>query len=109
MEQALTHAVALHDTAALRRVEAAFAEAGDPFELMQRAGQSGWRQLLRRWPQALGTALVMQVHDELVLEVPEAEVEVIQHELPLLMTGVAKLDVPLAVDVGVGANWDEAH
>ena len=52
MEQALTHAVALHDTAALRRVEAAFAEAGDAFELMQRAGQSGWRQLLRRWPQA---------------------------------------------------------
>jgi len=66
---------------------------------------------VRRWlaQQKLGTALVMQVHDELVLEVPEAEVEVIQHELPLLMTGVAKLDVPLAVDVGVGANWDEAH
>ncbi|HYL17514.1 MAG TPA: DNA polymerase I [Burkholderiales bacterium] len=66
---------------------------------------------VRRWltEQKLGTALVMQVHDELVLEVPEAEVALIQNELPALMTGVAKLDVPLAVDVGVGANWDEAH
>jgi DNA polymerase-1 len=66
---------------------------------------------VRRWltDQKLGTALVMQVHDELVLEVPEAEVALIQNELPALMTGVAKLDVPLAVDVGVGANWDEAH
>ena len=66
---------------------------------------------VRRWltQEKLGTALVMQVHDELVLEVPEAEVALIKHELPLLMAGVAKLDVPLAVDVGVGANWDEAH
>jgi DNA polymerase-1 len=53
--------------------------------------------------------LIMQVHDELVLEVPEDELEVVKHELPGLMTGVAKLDVPLVVDVGVGANWDEAH
>jgi DNA polymerase-1 len=59
--------------------------------------------------QKLGTAIVMQVHDELVLEVPEAELERIKRELPALMTGVASLDVPLVVDVGVGANWDQAH
>jgi DNA polymerase I len=66
---------------------------------------------VHRWlaQQKLATALVMQVHDELVLEVPESEVELIEKALPSLMTEVAKLDVPLAVDVGVGANWDEAH
>ena len=57
----------------------------------------------------LRTALVMQVHDELVLEVPDSEVELVKRELPGLMTGVAKLDVPLLVDLGVGANWDQAH
>ena len=40
---------------------------------------------------------------------PDSELELITHELPKLMTGVAKLDVPLVVDVGVGANWDKAH
>ncbi len=66
---------------------------------------------VHRWlaAEGLGTALVMQVHDELVLEVPETEVDRVKTELPVLMTGVAKLDVPLVVDVGVGANWDEAH
>ena len=59
--------------------------------------------------QELETAIVMQVHDELVLEVPEAELERIKRELPALMTDVAVLDVPLVVDVGIGANWDEAH
>jgi len=57
----------------------------------------------------LGTKLLLQVHDELVLEVPQAERERVQRELPALMTGVASLSVPLVVDVGVGANWDEAH
>jgi DNA polymerase-1 len=57
----------------------------------------------------LRSALVMQVHDELVLEVSEAELPLIIQELPQLMTGVARLDVPLVVDVGVGANWDQAH
>jgi DNA polymerase-1 len=55
------------------------------------------------------SALIMQVHDELVLEVPDHELDVVKRELPGLMTGVAKLAVPLVVDVGVGANWDEAH
>ena len=57
----------------------------------------------------LGTTLVLQVHDELVLEVPDAEVDLVKRELPGLMSGVAKLSVPLVVDVGVGRNWDEAH
>jgi len=57
----------------------------------------------------LHTRLILQVHDELVLEVPEAELPRLRAELPPLMTRVAALRVPLAVEVGVGANWDEAH
>ena len=53
--------------------------------------------------------LIMQVHDELVLEVPAAELTLIQSELPGLMCSVAALAVPLVVTVGVGANWDQAH
>jgi DNA polymerase-1 len=55
------------------------------------------------------SAMVMQVHDELVLEVPEDEIELIKKRLPELMAGVAQLAVPLEAEVGVGANWDEAH
>jgi DNA polymerase-1 len=55
------------------------------------------------------TQLVMQVHDELVFEVPDAELEVVRDRVPQLMCGVAELKVPLVADVGVGANWDEAH
>ena len=57
----------------------------------------------------LATKLVLQVHDELVLEVPEAEVVRIKDELPKRMSGVASLSVPLVVDVGMGANWEQAH
>ncbi len=53
--------------------------------------------------------IVMQVHDELVFEVPEAELDWIRTEVPRLMAGVAELKVPLLAEVGVGANWDEAH
>jgi DNA polymerase-1 len=55
------------------------------------------------------TKTVLQVHDELVFEVPERELEWVRREMPQLMTGVAALAVPLVADVGVGANWDEAH
>ena len=55
------------------------------------------------------TRLIMQVHDELVLEVPDSEVDSVKIALPKLMNGVASLDVPLAVDVGVGPNWEKAH
>ncbi|MBV8033451.1 DNA polymerase I [Roseateles sp.] len=53
--------------------------------------------------------IVMQVHDELVFEVPEAELDWMRAEVPRLMAGVAQLKVPLLAEVGVGANWEEAH
>ncbi|WP_092758005.1 DNA polymerase I [Rhodoferax sp. OV413] len=55
------------------------------------------------------TKMIMQVHDELVFEVPEAEVEWLRTEIPRLMAGVADLKVPLLAEVGVGPNWDKAH
>ncbi|HJV10843.1 MAG TPA: DNA polymerase I, partial [Burkholderiales bacterium] len=57
----------------------------------------------------LKALLIMQVHDELVLEVPSGELGAITAQLPELMQSVAKLDVPLVVEVGVGDNWDKAH
>jgi len=57
----------------------------------------------------LKTMLIMQVHDELVLEVPTAELEIVKTRLPELMQSVATLEVPLVVGVGVGDNWDKAH
>jgi len=53
--------------------------------------------------------LIMQVHDELVLEVAEAEVDYVIGELRVRMARAANLKVPLKVEVGVGRNWDEAH
>lgn len=53
--------------------------------------------------------LVMQVHDELVLDVPTEEVESVADALPRLMCGVAALSVPLVAEVGVGSNWEQAH
>jgi DNA polymerase-1 len=55
------------------------------------------------------TKVIMQVHDELVFEVPESEVEWVKTEVPRLMAEVAQLKVPLLAEVGVGLNWDEAH
>ena len=55
------------------------------------------------------TRMVMQVHDELVLEVPAAEESWAREAIPRLMAGVAQLKVPLLAEVGVGANWDQAH
>ncbi len=55
------------------------------------------------------TRMVMQVHDELVFEVPDAEIEWVKEAVPRLMAGVADLRVPLLAEVGIGANWDEAH
>ncbi len=55
------------------------------------------------------TRMIMQVHDELVFEVPEAELGWAREAVPRLMAGVAALRVPLLAEVGVGANWDEAH
>ncbi|EGI75507.1 DNA polymerase I [Hylemonella gracilis] len=55
------------------------------------------------------TKMIMQVHDELVFEVPENEVDWLKREVPKLMAGVAQLRVPLLAEVGVGVNWDKAH
>ena len=57
----------------------------------------------------LDTRMVMQVHDELVLEVPESELALVKKTVPELMAGVAQLDVPLVADVGAGPNWEQAH
>ena len=66
---------------------------------------------VQRWIEQnhLETSMLLQVHDELVLEVPQSELAFVQEHLPQLMTGVAKLKVPLLVEVGVGSNWEEAH
>ncbi len=55
------------------------------------------------------TKMIMQVHDELVFEVPVAEVDWLRVEVPRIMAGVASLKVPLLAEVGVGPNWDKAH
>ena len=64
-----------------------------------------------RWlsQQAIDALMIMQVHDELVFEVGEAQAEELVIKLPELMAGVVTLDVPLIVEAGVGNNWDEAH
>ena len=53
--------------------------------------------------------IIMQVHDELVVEVDESAADDVSAELVSLMSGAAELNVPLVVEVGRGANWDEAH
>jgi DNA polymerase-1 len=55
------------------------------------------------------TKMIMQVHDELVFEVPEDEADWVRSEIPRLMAGVAELKVPLLAEIGFGPNWDKAH
>lgn len=57
----------------------------------------------------LDARMVLQVHDELVFEVAEQDLELLVNGVKFRMTSAASLDVPLVVDVGVGNNWDEAH
>ena len=57
----------------------------------------------------LASRLLLQVHDELILEVPDGELAQVRSELPKRMTEFSRLRVPLLVDVGVGANWEQAH
>jgi len=59
--------------------------------------------------EGLAARLVLQVHDELVLELPEAEVDAAREMVVREMGAAASLKVPLVVDTGVGVNWDEAH
>ena len=55
------------------------------------------------------TKMILQVHDELVFEVPEAEIEWLRYEIPRVMAGVADLKVPLLAEIGFGPNWEKAH
>ena len=57
----------------------------------------------------LQAKLLLQVHDELIVEAPAEEIELVKQKLPELMAGAAKLSVPLIADVGVGASWNDAH
>ena len=58
---------------------------------------------------AANVKMIMQVHDELVFEVAEADIDLATDNIRHCMSGVAKLSVPLVVDIGVGRNWGEAH
>jgi DNA polymerase-1 len=57
----------------------------------------------------LGSRLIMQVHDELVLEVPGGELDLVKREVARLMGAALVLEVPLLVEVGAGPNWEQAH
>jgi DNA polymerase-1 len=57
----------------------------------------------------LEAKMVLQVHDELVFDVPQAELEAVRELVRAEMEGAVELDVPLVVDIGVGRNWREAH
>ncbi|WP_396442022.1 DNA polymerase I [Limnohabitans sp.] len=59
--------------------------------------------------QGKASKVIMQVHDELVFEVPESEVEWVRTEVPRIMAAVADLKVPLLAEVGFGPNWEQAH
>ena len=59
--------------------------------------------------QKLKGKMIMQVHDELVFEVPDEEVDIFKENIKRIMENVAKMDVPLIVDIGDGDNWEQAH
>ncbi|MCW8915202.1 MAG: DNA polymerase I [Magnetovibrio sp.] len=72
------------------------------------------KRAMVRVPDALKDAgldakMLLQVHDELIFEVPDAQVDATQALVKKVMEGAASLDVPLVVDAGIGDNWDEAH
>jgi DNA polymerase-1 len=79
---------------------------GSAADIIKRAMISVDEWLLKN---KINAKLIMQVHDELVLEVSESAVAVTRKEIRRLMTDAARLLVPLVVDIGTGKNWDEAH
>jgi DNA polymerase-1 len=99
-----THPTARAQRCRARRHQRAHAgHGGRPDQAEHERGAAGAGQRTR------GTKMIMQVHDELVFEVPESEVDWLKTEIPRLMAGVAALKVPLLAEVGVGLNWDKAH
>ncbi|UOB06644.1 DNA polymerase I [[Acidovorax] ebreus] len=79
---------------------------GTAADLIKKAMVAVQGELDARKPEVL---MIMQVHDELVFELPEGEVDWLRREIPRLMAGVAELQVPLLAEVGVGPDWDKAH
>jgi DNA polymerase-1 len=79
---------------------------GSAADIMKRAMVKVARRLGR---EGAGANMLLQVHDELVFEVPEDEVEATSRLVKATMQDAAALSVPLIVEVGVGRNWDEAH
>ena len=59
--------------------------------------------------EGLDAALILQVHDELIVECPESEAQQVRELLVREMTGAVQLAVPMEVDAKIGKNWDEAH
>ena len=59
--------------------------------------------------QRLGSRMILQVHDELIFEVPDSDIDMMQGLVKREMEGVMELSVPIKVDMGVGKNWDVAH
>ena len=57
----------------------------------------------------LGARMLLSVHDELLFEAPDEEIDKTAKVVKEVMEGAAHLSVPLTVDIGTGANWDEAH
>ena len=53
--------------------------------------------------------IILQVHDELILDTPEKEIDKVVNLTTEAMMGAAQLDVPLEIDIGIGDNWDQAH
>jgi DNA polymerase-1 len=79
---------------------------GSAADLMKLAMQRVTRDLAQA---QIPARLCLQVHDELVFEVPEADIERLSHVVREAMEGAASLQVPLTVSIGYGANWDDAH
>ncbi len=79
---------------------------GTAADLIKMAMVAVQQQLDAQQPDIL---MLMQVHDELVFELPEAAADWLRREVPRTMAGVAELKVPLLAEVGLGANWEAAH
>ncbi len=94
------------DRAAAERIAINTPVQGSAADLIKKAMIAVHARLAAEFPT---TRLLLQVHDELVLEVPVGAVDAVRAAVVEEMQGVARLAVPLVVDSGVGATWDEAH
>ncbi|MPM49831.1 DNA polymerase I [bioreactor metagenome] len=79
---------------------------GTAADLIKMAMVAVQRELDKNKPDVL---MIMQVHDELVFELPESETDWVRTEVPRMMADIAKLKVPLLAEVGFGPNWEKAH